>query len=331
MLTAVGAIRPRWIVVALTVEAVGYLVPHLGYLQQTQDLFGSLLHPFGNVGLDSTHQTTAPPGHRIVSLGAPAMVFGLWVLAAIGGVRRLRARCAALVLVLLTVAPALLALVQSYGGEAVLRIYLFSLPWTALLAASALTLPERATSVPSSLRTGIVLTGIVVLFMAAFYGSEGLYRVAPAALQASRHFYANARPGSVLVLGAPQFPGGVAANYDRFVSRKGLPNLLADETFLHRHLGPRDVAGVSSFVAREADGHDAYLALTDDQQMYAEVLGLLPDDALRNLGAALARDRRWRVAYANSSAAIYRYFGTRSGRGDAPRHPPPERPRTAQP
>lgn len=315
MLTVAGTIRPRWIVVVFTVEAVGYLVPHLGYLQQTQDLFGSLLHPFGNVGLDSTHETTAPLGHRIVSLGAPALVFGFWALAAIGAVRRLRARRSTLVLALLTVAPVLLALLQSYGGEAVLRIYLFSLPWTALLAASALTLPERATSALSSLRTAIVLAGIVVLFMAAFYGSEGLYRVTPGALQASHHFYANASPGSVLVLGAPQFPGASAANYDRFVSRKGMPNLLADKTFLHRELGADDVNAVSSFVAREADGHDAYLALTADQQNYAQVLGLLPDDALRHLGAALAQDPRWSIAYTNSSATIYRYIGVQPDLG----------------
>ena len=326
LLTVAGTIRPRWIVVALAAEAVGYLIPHLGYLQQTQDLFGSLLHPFGNVGLDSTHDSTAPIGHRIVSLAAPAMVLGLWVLAAIGAIRRLRARSATLVLALLTVAPVLLALVQSYGGEAVLRIYLFSLPWTALLAASALTLPERPGSLKSSLGTGIVLGGTVVLFMAAFFGSEGLYRVAPGALAASHHFYAHASPGSVLVLGAPQFPSASTANYDRFVSRKGITSLLSDETFLHRELGPGDVDAVTAFVAREAAGRDAYLALTADQQVYAQVLGLLPDGALRNLGAALAQDRRWTVSYANSSATIYRYVG------DVPRsRTPPHRSRMPAP
>ena len=52
VLTAAGTVRPRWIVAGLALVTVGYLIPRLPYLQQTQDVFGSLLHPFGNVGLD---------------------------------------------------------------------------------------------------------------------------------------------------------------------------------------------------------------------------------------------------------------------------------------
>jgi hypothetical protein len=308
-LIVAGKARPRWMGLVLAAEAIAYLIPNLAFLQRTQDLFGSLLQPFGNVGLSHLGQSTPELGHRIVTLAAPALVLGLWALAVLGVVRRLRAGRPTLLLALLAGTPALLVLLQSYGGEAVLRVYLFSLPWTALLAACALDAGGGRWRPLASARVGLTLTGVVVLFMSAFYGSEELYQVQPGALQASQYFYGHAPPGSVLILGAPQFPLLATANYNRFISADPTPSLITDTALLHHDLGPRSVPAVSALAASDADGHAVFLALTANQQSYDQVLGLLPKGSLARLGAALARAPQWRIVYRNSVASIYRYLG----------------------
>ena len=206
LLTLAGGVRPRWLVAGLTVVMIGYLVPHLPFLHRTGNLSGSPLNPrdvlralgnpFDNLKSSGFGGGTPRPGRATTSLGASALIAGMWGLGLIGAFRRLRNGRPVRLLLLLAVAPAFLALGQNYGGEAVFRIYLFSLPWIAAMAASALA--------PAALRWGrrtaalvvVVLAGAAVLFLAAFYGSVELYRVRPGAVAATLYFYDHAAPGA---------------------------------------------------------------------------------------------------------------------------------------
>jgi len=313
--SAAGLVRPRWVVVGLAAVAGGYLLLRLSYLQQTQDIFGSLFDPFENV---KGNGVSAPPvqiGRRITAYGALVMLAAMWGLAMIGVVRRLRAGRPTVVLALLAAAPALLAAGQSYGGEVVFRIYLFSLPWTALLAASALEpAPGRRARFPgATVAVGGVLALIVVLFMSASFGAEELYRIRPGEVEASRYFYAHAQPDSVLILGAAHFPSRVAANYEiqQFTPDPNLNLFSTTERFRNRLLGADDLPALSSFAgeyAASAEG-GVYLALTAGQETYAEVLGQTAKGSLASLDRALGTSAEWDTFYRNADAVLYRFLG----------------------
>jgi len=83
----------------------------------------------------------------------------------------------------------------------------------------------------------VVLAGVAVLFMSAFYGSVVLYRIRPGAVAASRYFYDHAPPGSVLGLGSPNVPARVGANYDGFGAGSSPPPLTAVEDLQGHRLG----------------------------------------------------------------------------------------------
>lgn len=334
LLAVLGLVRPRWVVVAMVALAGGYLLIHASYLEHTQDLFGSLFDPFRNIKGNGIGAATTQFGRRLTALGAPALVAAMWGLAFIGLVRRIRAGRPVAVLAVLAASPILMAAGQSYGGEMVFRIYLFSLPWVALLAACALEPRVGRWSRwkgTTALTIGVTLAVGVVLFMSAFFGAEELYRVRPGEVRASQFFYEHAQPHSVLVLGAADFPSRVAANYDDFVSTDATPNLLATDYGSPRHILSKGLPAVSSFVAESAKyvPGGAYLVLTSDQAVMAEVLRQAPPGALQRLDAALSHSPEWQLFYRNSDAVIYRFLGARPS-GSAP---PPVRPaaRTAVP
>jgi hypothetical protein len=300
--------------------ALGYLALHVGFLRSHGDLsaspfdpraiLGALSNPFDNartVGFDSANPMA---GRRITSMAAPVLVLGLWARASLGAIRRVRAGRPTLMLVLLAGSPALLALGQNYGGEAIFRIFLFSLPWIAALVAFALTPRSDRWGRGSAVVVGGALGVVVVLFMSAFYGSVELYRVRPGSLAASRYFFDQAEPGSVLGLASPNVPARVGARYDQFMIGSTPPTLSSIEGFQHHLLGPADLPALARLYREHAEqtAGDVYLSMSTDQQVYAEVLGLMPPGALAGLDRALASSGEWRLFYRNGDAVIYRFL-----------------------
>ncbi|MGH9276850.1 MAG: hypothetical protein ACRD12_01885 [Acidimicrobiales bacterium] len=325
LLTAAGLVRPRWVVVALAALALGYLALHLGFLRSEghlqgnpfnpREVLGALSNPFDNAHTVGFKTPDPQAGRRITALASPLLILGLWVLAAFGAARRFRAGRPTLVLAILAAAPAVVILGQNYGGEAIFRIYLFSLPWTVALAASALG-PRRDDGQTWSRRRVVLvaaaLAAVTALFMSAFYGSLELYRVRPGAVAASAYFFDHARPGSVIGLVSSNVPARLGANYDQFTRGATPPPLSTLEEFLHHPLGPGDLPTLSGLY-RDHDGStpgDLYLWLSDDQQVYVEVLGLMPAGALAGLDRALASSPEWQPFFRNADSVIYRFVPT---------------------
>jgi len=324
LLAVAGLIRPWWLVVLLAAVMIAYLVPRLPYLHRTNNLSGSPLNPrdvlaalgnpFDNLKSGGFGDGIPRPGRAMTSLGAPGLILGMWVLALIGVIRGVRAGRPVLLLLVVAVAPAFLAFGQNYGGEAIFRIYLFSLPWIAALAALALGPGSRRWSRTGGL-TGttvvVVLAGAAVLFMAAFYGSVELYRVRPGAVAAERYFYDHAPRDSVLGVGAPDVPARLSANYDEFLGGSTPPALSTVDGFRDHVLGPADLAPLSRLyqddVARTPGS--VYLFLSADQDVYAYVLGLMAKHSIAHLDQALAGSPEWRVFYRNPEAVIYQFVG----------------------
>lgn len=314
-----GLIRPKVVVAGLAALAVGYFLAHLAYLKANGDLLSSpfsvhdILHvlknPFDNAHSLKDAGTNPMTGRRITALGAPALILGLWALGAVGAVRRALAGKPILLISLLAGAPACVALVQNYGGEAIFRIYLFSLPWTAVLAASAVAPRLRRWGALAALSAGAALAVVLVLFMSAFYGSVELYRVRPGAVTAMEYFYDHAVPGSTIGFVAPNVPGRISARYDEYLKGSTPPVLSTLKEFQHRQLGAEDIPRVSAlYQAHVADTPgDLYLYLSSDQAVYTEVLGLMPKGAVTSLDRALTGSARWDPVYRNADATVFRF------------------------
>jgi hypothetical protein len=134
------------------------------------DVFGG----FGHIGASVNENVGARfngSAARVTVVRFRMLFTGLvLLLAAIGFRRRARAGVGGLTFALLAVAPFAVLAAQPYGGEALLRAYLFALPFLAIYAAFAL-FPGRRRAVAAALLAAGTIAGSW-LFLVARFGNE---------------------------------------------------------------------------------------------------------------------------------------------------------------
>jgi hypothetical protein len=316
VLTVLGVVRPRLLVVAFAAIALAYLLPRLEFVRLNYGLLTGAGDPLHNSRNATIGFNQGDPG-RIFSAQASRMLsLAVWGLAIAGIVRRLRAGYKNLGVVVLAAAPAFIIFGESYGGEAIYRIYLFSLPWLALLAAFALR-PGRHRWWSGRILPRVALAFLVLLalFLPSYFGMAEVNQVRSGEIAASEYFYRNAPPRSLLLLASPQFPIRLASNYEQFQLAVGEsdPNLLAVKRSLrHRMLDARDLPVVAKVMRAHSQGGPAFLVVSKNGKAYSDVFNLLPAGSLDRLELALGRSREFRVWYRNDDATIYQLV-------DAPR------------
>jgi hypothetical protein len=318
VLTVLGVVRPRLLVVGFLVIAVGYLLPRLEFVQVNYGLLtgaGSPLHNSRNatIGFDQ-----GDPGRIFSAQASRLLSLMVWGLGFLGIVRRLRAGYKNLGVMVLAATPVLIIFGESYGGEVIYRIYLFSLPWLALLCAFGLQPGRRGwSSRMSLLRVALPLLGLLALFLPSYFGMAEVNQVQPGEVAASEHFYRNAPRHSLLMLASPQFPVRLASNYEQFQLAIGEsdPNLLVVEPSLRgRMFGAREVRVIAKVLRDYGGGRPAFLVVSRNGKVYSDVFDLLPTGSLDRLEGALERSSRFRVWYRNNDTTIFELVQSRPRR-----------------
>lgn len=127
--------------------------------------------PMEDAGLSDAVQSnvaervSGTPGHVFVVQVRVVLTVVLWALAGLGALRDWRRKRLDIRVAALAVSPLVLFPAQMYGGEMLIRVSLFALPFIALLASSFL-LPRQRSTRPSFGRAGaLVLTSMVLAAM----------------------------------------------------------------------------------------------------------------------------------------------------------------------
>ena len=293
-----GVLALGWI----SIGAEPYWVGHLG------TIFGGV----GNVGevVDRSvvQRVAGSDVHRalvVLRLGFTAAVWGLALLSALVLWAR---RPPPLTLIALTAAPFALV-VQNYGSEGVLRMYLFSAPFACLLIAQlivTLVQPPGRTQVGRSARVrlrtsrglvGGVALALVPLFLVTRYGNESFEQVRPTELHAIQVLYSIAPQGSWLVSPTSQVPWrydfATVYHYVRPDDAQGFMRA--------------DPAAVRRLVGGPHGRTPTYLLVTRGQLIYASQAYGLPDNWFGGVRRLLTPANGYRLVYRNQDAFIYRY------------------------
>ena len=322
-LAALRLVRPRWLPAALAAIAVAYLVPRFAFVNSHYGLLNSFGSFFSNAAPPSTHAAgPTPASERIVERCAEALSLGMWALALVGAWKRRHSRRTVLALVLLAFSPFILLGVQAYGDEGILRTYLFSLPWTAALAASALsplpialrktglhragvatnTVSARPSSKRGRLRAPLALGIAVALFMPAFFGDDRFNTMATTEVATVTSFLQRARPGPVYCA-TDNAPTADTARYNLFplLAIFGKTGLVDSEPV------SSDIANV---IANEAlkftqDSQPAYVLITPSMMAYSQAYGVASPSSFKTLVAALSRSGSWKLVVRRGGTVIY--------------------------
>ncbi|MBL7498624.1 hypothetical protein I6A81_20730 [Frankia sp. CN7] len=323
VLTALGMVRPRWLLLALAAIAAAYLVPNASFVNEHFGLLSGL-DPLANA-TDNGEVSDAgavKSGARLLYARAGLLLVVLTFLAAFGAslvnLRRGRLR-AAVIPVAVMAASSLIFFGQTYGGEGRLRVYLFSLPWGAIALASVL-LPERglASAVVKArhkLTAGVVLAVTAALWMCAFYIPYATGRLTRDEVAAAEWLYDNADPRLQIIVGDSDFPSNLSPGYPPFTSWFPVPfSLLEDSEYRRNSLykgQQTEVAGIVELI-KELGG-DGYVVFSRSMRTYADLTGLVRPGTMARIEAGVAADPRFEPIYENPNATIYLFRGGSRG------------------
>jgi hypothetical protein len=297
-LALLGLLRPRWLLVLLAAIAGGYLAPRYNLIAHD---FGGLFSGGNPIQNGSGARGTYNAGGEATTAQiVRALAAGMWLLSL--GAIALRRKTLGRVLIpaLLAFSPFLILGLQSYGGEAIYRVYLFSAPWCALLIAGALLelrLPRRL-----PLRWPLTAT---VCLAALFAGLQGLYGpesvdgFTRSELSASSWLYAHVPRGSLIVLPDDNFPALETADYNSYE----LQVMPSDPQLGEDWLDEADFPEVQSWLA--SLGHStAYIVVSRSMSASAAYYGA--PRGYERLVAGIPTSLKGSVVYRDADATIYR-------------------------
>lgn len=262
-----GVITVAWI----SLGAVPFWSGHLNYI------FGGVGQLGANVNTSLTGRIQGSAGRLEVLDIRIALAGAIAILAGVGALRRRRLGYGDWSLVLLGAAPFPLLVVQSYGGEALLRAYLFSLPFVCIMAAMAF-LPS---SDPNKVFGPAVLFCVVAAaftpaWLVARYGNERFDRVSTADLAGVQYLYQVAPEHSTLISLFPQLPW----RYQKVN--------LYDYESVQNTVDPPSIKGIEDVAADHGLGVvPVYVIITRSQEAAGEALDALPSGWAYGLGEAM--------------------------------------------
>jgi glycosyltransferase involved in cell wall biosynthesis len=255
------------------------------------------------------------PGQELVAYAVRIEVAIIVALAAVGIFRRLRAGYRDLAPLVLLLAPLLIIGVQSYGGEARYRVYLFGLPWLSFFAAAAFASTRgraRGVAHRARLALGSAALGICLLF--AYFGAELMNHVDADDVAAARWFERHAPNGSLRVGVTTNFPSKLTARFAAVYdpTYTGAVTLTERVRYRGHKLGVTDLPAIERTL-RSYGARHTYLTLGISQERQARLYGILPAGSVPSLDRALRTSPSFALVYRRGSAAIYAFRPRRGG------------------
>lgn len=317
-LAITGTIRPRWIAPATGAIAIIYLAPnftfvnsHYGLIASIGDFFQNIQPPSASSGVTIPY----PESHRIIGDSSELLSIGMWILALAGAWLRRKSLRTVIALVLLAFSPIAVLVGGAYGNEGILRVYLFSLPWSAALAASALaplksltdnrnraTLHDSALRPAllnsfdrSTLRAPLVIAVVAALFLVAFYGDDASNVMPSSEVTTITNVLEHAQPGPVFaaVDNAPLFD---TVQYNQF----------GEVPFLDTSPISSDIdAKLARTAAHLAPGRQAYVVVAPSMIAYSQAYSVTSVRNFNVLLSSLARSPYWKLIASDEGTVIY--------------------------
>jgi hypothetical protein len=325
-LGVLGRVRPRYIGVLFAVMVAAYVFWNRDSLSSFT-LLGEI-DPLANAS--TTVSGTGSIGQAVTSLAARLLTATLWatagivVLANVFGRRARRLsfyrpqRAMTLAAAALAFSPFVLLFAQNYGGEALFRVFLYSIPGCALLLARPVERLLMAGTTPAGSRvtfgsllrsvTAVLVTlGLGLASSQASYGAWFSGVASPAAVTAGEELLRTMPVPSLIVSPVPVGPGRMVAQY----AAQAAIDPLYDSSFStwEGWLGsdfedPDATAQLTTDLA--ASDRPVYLFITAQMTDYSDYLGLYPDGALARFSAQVRSDPRWEVIVDDPAVHVYR-------------------------
>jgi hypothetical protein len=317
-LVVLGLLEAWQVVPILGGIAASFLVTRYG----TVDHYGLLsgLNFFHNAQGAHGNPTPSQPGQYFSSQVVRALALTVWGatgLTLLGLRRRL-----GIVAVpgVLAFAPMAILGAQNYGGEAIYRVYLFSVPWCVCVIGVALlrvrlpfaTLAGWAGRALRAGRIGLATPVLAAAVLASMQGEHGQLlfdQFTPAEVSGVTYLYDHVPNDAVIMSAQSNMPDSITARYPDVSSSSG--TLFGDGlygTLVPPANGQPDLDAIEEYFSG-LGGAPAFLLITTAMKHYGDYFGYLPPGFLDRVEVMLSASPLWRVWYGNADVKVYQYIG----------------------
>ena len=268
---------------------------------EVSDLVASMLEVQETLDTGFISLGDASYAQQLIAIMGRGLTAGFWGLALLGAIRRIYNGQWDLSILLLAGSPLLMLAGGSYGGEILFRIYFFTLPFMAFLAA-AFFFPrlDAGRSWFTTLTIIIVTLAMLVGLGFAYYGKDQQYYFTPEEVAAADYLDTIAPPGSLIVEGTRNYPvrfrnhtfGTLHVAFAR-EPQEGLKEILADP--------------VTVFLRwmTNSEYPASYMIMTRSMKSEIDMTGTMPPGALDAVEDAMLDSPYFKVLYQNSDAIIF--------------------------
>ncbi|MDL9936077.1 hypothetical protein QSJ18_04935 [Gordonia sp. ABSL1-1] len=325
LLTLSNRVRPLWLPIVLIAVWVAYVVPRLSSVLKYGLFTGSnpVKNAQTNIGA-ATGDSTARALTEAIDRGVAFAVWGAALLAFVYLWRIDRAHWS---LPIVAFSPILLLAGQSYGGEAIFRVYLYSVIGCAILIGAGVTAAltgekpghdvADTTPRPSRMRARTARLGVLGLLLASmavgalhgYYSGWAYNVITPSQVALSRQMLAQAQPSTIIVRMAPAgWPERPSGDYVRIAEAN--PGFDRPLVFLKNSLSrgfptEEDISFMNNLGRMSSGGF--YLVLPRQISTYSDYFGYFRPHAIESLIARLDREPRWRRAPGDDDTIIFEY------------------------
>jgi hypothetical protein len=295
VLVVTGRTQVRGFVVVATLITIGWICygAVAFWSGHMAAMIGSLGNIGGNVGSGVTQRVVGSVAHQYavdIREVTAALVWGLALLGALVWRRRDEGR---MVVFLLFLAAFTVIAGGNYGGEGVLRVYLFSLPGAVMLIAALISRLPRFWH--GQVALGCTLLLLTPLFLVARWGNELYEMTRPDELAGINELYRIATPGSNLVSINTYIPW-------EYTNVTGFQYLSVGLSTL----GPQTLSQITKIAASNPKG--GYVIMTADQEEAGWLVSGMPRNWGTTVDNMLAHSPNYKLRYASPDAEIFQYI-----------------------
>jgi hypothetical protein len=294
-------LKPWWIVIPMAAMAIGFFFFNFDITQQYA-LFSA------NVVTNASTNDVGPGvlGQQVTSTVMRTLSLSMWLATAIALVWRWRRHQPVWALGVLAFSPLLILGGQNYGGEAVFRVFLYSLPGCSFVLAPILLAALRAGSRRSAAGFGLLLLA-TAMSAQCYFGSWFTNIVTPSAVAAADRVLSGSDYPAYVTPLLPVWPERSSANYVKYAryTDEYDHSLMFQEGLLHSHFDTDEEYEELMALVNSRTDAPTYLVLSPQMAVYGNYFGLFPFDAVSNLKRHLADDPRWNVVVNEPDVVVY--------------------------
>ena len=311
-MTALNRIRPLWLVPACCVVWLGFVGPRASSVLRYGLFTGS--NPLANAQTNVSGAAGASTARSLTEMGDRLLALLVWGGAVIAFVYLWRKHRHDFALLVITFSPVLLLAGQSYGGEAIFRVFLYSTVGAAIIVAVAgeemLTRSRHRRPVSAAMYA--ILAATTVVSLNGYYGGWLYNTVTPTQIALSRDILARVDSDSTIVTLVPAgWPERSTADYARIAAVNPLYDSQLDDLEKNLTRGDVTTATMRALDHRASLSGGAFLIVIPTQAYaYDDYFGYFHPNALRAFVLRLSEDPRWRIAHNDDNTVVFQYEGS---------------------